>query len=123
MKKIARFIYDGIEVIIFNIDPSNSTVFIDKPWHKITQEIFDQLDDSNKFSSEQLNILAEMNIKDFLKCIHEKDENNVSYNRARAIYEYEQELNYAIKNNLPTKIWSDGLNDLMQGAIAEKYNY
>lgn len=73
MKKIARFIYDGIEVIIFNIDPSNSTVFIDKPWHKITQEIFDQLDDSNKFSSEQLNILAEMNIKDFLKCIHQKD--------------------------------------------------
>lgn len=97
MKKTARFIYDGIEVIIFNIDPSNPHCFINKPWHKITQEIFDQLDDSNKFSVDQLNVIAEMDIKDFLKCVREKDENNTSYNRARAIYEYEYELNYAIK--------------------------
>ncbi len=118
MKK-ARFIFKGITAPIMNIDPSAPNVPIDKQWHELQQEIFDQLEDSKFFTSEELKEISELDTKDFLVAIREQDENNTGYNRARAIWEYTAELKSA-KNK--TK-WAQGLDALKAGAPAEEYNY
>lgn len=123
MKKSVNFIFGTKSIKIFNIDPSNPNQSIDKDWDQLQQEIFDQIDDSKQFSSDELDIIADLSTKDFLKCLRDDDENTTCYNRARAIYEYKAELESAIKNNEKTEHWSLGLDKLRQGAVAEEFNY
>ena len=59
-EKKATFTFNGKSVEVKNEDPSSKGVFIDKPWNKLQQEIFGQLDDSKQFTKEELEELCEM---------------------------------------------------------------
>ena len=70
-EKKAMFTYNGKTVEVKNEDPSAKGKFIDEPWDKLMQEVYDQLDDSQKFTKEELNDLCEMAKEPFLNCLKE----------------------------------------------------
>ncbi len=70
--KEATFTYNDKSVVVKNLDPSSPTIPIDKPWAKIQQEVFDQLDDSNVFTNDELHTLAEMSEIPFLALLVDK---------------------------------------------------
>lgn len=123
MIKTINFQFGGTNIKLKNIDPSQPLVPINKDWDELQQELYDQIDDSKSFSAEELETIANLSTKDFLKCLRDDDENATCYNRARAVYEYKSELKYAIKNHLQTDHWSKGLDRLRNGAIAADWNY
>lgn len=122
MKKTARFLYAGIRIPVSNVDPSNGEL-INKDWDELQQEILDQLEDSRKFTKDQINEISELSTKDFLKCLRDDDEDDKCYNRARAIWEYKTELMSAVKNKTKTMNWAYGLDAMRAGASAEFFNY
>lgn len=77
MIKTINFTYNGelglTTVKVSNEDPSNHGVPIGKEWVELQQEIFDQLDDSGKFTRNDLENISEMSTAAFLKCLHGDD--------------------------------------------------
>ena len=121
--RTANFHFNGKVVEVTNTSASNKDNILNKDWDEIQQEIFDQLDDSKQFTKVEIEEISNLNTKEFLKNLIDKDETPEKYNRARAIWEYKYELNSAIKNKRPTVIWAAGLDALRLGADAEQYNY
>jgi len=122
MIKTINFIFAMITVQVKNTDQVPNAPFF-KDWDEQQQEIFDQLDDSGKFTKDQLKEISEMDTKDFLKCLRDEDEDENCYNRARAIWEYKTELLLAIKQGCLTVEWAEGLDAMRNGESAERFNY
>lgn len=75
VRKSAIFKYAGVSVEIGKFDPSNPNVELNTSWLRLQQEVYDQLDDSGKFTKQQLRELYTMDVKKFLSCITSKPNN------------------------------------------------
>jgi len=71
---IAKFIFGNKECPIGKFDPSDYPVLYDEStqWKNITQDIFDQLDDSEIFSNDEIEYLSQIPNSEFLNHILHK---------------------------------------------------
>jgi len=65
------FRYQGVSTEVKKIDPSEPGKLLNKSWLELGQEVFDQLEDSGKFSNNQLEKLAMMDGDEFVALIEE----------------------------------------------------